>query len=143
MVKLISSLGGAAIRLGKHRVLCGSTLSSESYPTLMAGRSAAVVFTDPPYNVRIDGHVSGKGKVRHREFQMASGEMDEFEFTSFLTTSLRRIAQHSTRGSIHFVCMDSDRNSLGKRVTERISGVVVFNGDGRTEGDPGKSPCAL
>src|SRR5579863_3678336 len=49
----------------------------------------------PPYNVRMDGHASGKGKVRHRNFQMASGEMDEFQFISFLTTSLRLIARQS------------------------------------------------
>jgi len=92
--------------LGKHRIFCGSALSRESYAKLLAGRPAAIVFTDPPYNVRIDGHASGKGKIRHRDFQMASGEMDEFEFISFLTTSLRLIARYSTSGSIHFVCMD-------------------------------------
>jgi len=93
-------------QLGKHRVICGSALLRESYKTLMAGRSAALVFTDPPYNVRIDGYASGKGKERHRNFQMASGEMDEFEFTSFLTTTLSLMRWHSTSGSIHFVCMD-------------------------------------
>jgi DNA modification methylase len=33
---------------------------------------AAMVFTDPPYNVAIEGNVSGLGAVRHREFAMAS-----------------------------------------------------------------------
>ena len=35
-----------------------------------------MVFTDPPYNVPIRGHVSGLGAVKHEEFAMASGEMD-------------------------------------------------------------------
>ncbi len=35
---------------------------------------AEMVFTDPPYNVVIDGNVNGLGKIRHREFAMASGE---------------------------------------------------------------------
>jgi hypothetical protein len=69
----------------------------------MATRRAQLVFVDPQYNVAIDGHVSGKGSVRHREFAMASGEMNEAEFVAFLTTSLRLLARHSTSGSVHFV----------------------------------------
>jgi DNA modification methylase len=49
-----------------------------------------LVFTDPPYNVPIDGHVSGLGAVRHREFAMASGEMSTAQFTGFLKASARR-----------------------------------------------------
>src|SRR5271169_5520759 len=92
--------------LGKHRLSCGNALRRSSYAELMANRRAAAVFVDPPYNVPIDGHVSGNGSVRHREFQMASGDMSEAEFVSFLTTSLRLLAQYSTSGSVHFICMD-------------------------------------
>ena len=59
----------------------------KSYATLFERETAAVAFTDPPYNVPIDGHVSGNGRITHREFAMASGEMSEAEFTNFLTTS--------------------------------------------------------
>ena len=52
---------------------------------LMGPERAAAVFADPPYNVAIDGHVSGLGKVRHREFVMATGEMTPEAFTEFLT----------------------------------------------------------
>ena len=93
-------------QLGRHRIFCGSALRRESYSLLMEAQQANVIFTDPPYNVRIDGHASGKGKVRHADFQMASGEMDKFEFVSFLTKSLGLMARHSTNGSIHFICMD-------------------------------------
>ena len=62
--------------------------------------------TDPPWNVPIEGHVCGNGSVRHREFPMASGEMSELEFISFLSSSLRLLARYSTSGSVHFVCMD-------------------------------------
>lgn len=65
-----------------------------------------MVFTDPPYNVPISGHVSGLGQVRHREFAMASGEMSEEEFKAFLATSLGLMAQFSQEGCLHFVCMD-------------------------------------
>jgi len=61
--------------LGRHRLYCGSATDAGAYKILMQGVNARMVFTDPPYNVQIDGHVSGKGKIRHREFAMASGEM--------------------------------------------------------------------
>jgi len=92
--------------LGKHRVLCANSLEETSFTALMATRRAHVAFIDPPYNVRIDGHVCGNGSIHHREFPMASGEMNEFEFAAFLTTSLRLLSRYSTNGSAHFVCMD-------------------------------------
>jgi len=64
-------------RLGKHHVLCGSDLEESSYKALMTGRRAHLVFSDPPYNVAIDGNVCGNGSVRHREFAMASGAQQD------------------------------------------------------------------
>jgi DNA modification methylase len=93
-------------QLGRHRLFCGSALNEASYDKLMQGAAADLVFTDPPYNVPIGGHVSGKGRVRHREFVMASGQMTSVQFTRFLVTALELLAQHSVAGSLHFVCMD-------------------------------------
>jgi ParB-like chromosome segregation protein Spo0J len=92
--------------LGPHRLLCADSLQAASYDRLMAGQRASVVFEDPPYNVRIDGHVGGKGAIHHREFAMASGELSSTEFVEFLTTAFRHAARHSKPGSIHFQCMD-------------------------------------
>ena len=72
----------------------------------MDGEKAEMVFTDPPYNVAIEGNVSGLGKIRHREFAMASGEMTRDQFASFLSSAFANLATHSSDGSIHFVCMD-------------------------------------
>src|SRR5579863_7386386 len=63
--------------LGKHRIVCGNSLHQATYQVLLGSRRAAMVFTDPPFNVRIDGHATGNGAIRHREFAMASGEMSE------------------------------------------------------------------
>lgn len=92
--------------LGEHRILCGDATKDESYERLMAGERARMVFTDPPYNVPIDGHVCGLGSVKHREFAMASGEMSRAEFTAFLRTVMEHLATHSVDGSIHYHCMD-------------------------------------
>ena len=121
---------GEVWQLGRHRILCGSSVLQESYTTLMAKRRAAAVFTDPPYNVAIDGHVSGNGAVRHREFQMASGEMSEFEFISFLTASLRLLARFSAPGSVHFVCMDwrhmGELLTAGREVYDSVLNLCVW-----------------
>src|SRR5260370_6641746 len=100
------SRAGDLWQLGRHRILCGDALEPGSFDALMQGVPAQVVFTDPPYNVPIIGFVSGKGRVRHREFPMASGEMTRARFTRFLTTVLQLLARHSTAGSLHFLCMD-------------------------------------
>jgi DNA modification methylase len=101
-----TSKSGDLWLLGRHAVLCGSALSAESFHTLLGTKRAHMVFTDPPFNVRILGHASGNGRIRHREFDMASGEMDVFEFTSFLTRSFALMAKYSVDGSLHFLCMD-------------------------------------
>ena len=117
-------------QLGEHRVLCGSALQAESFGFLMAGQRADVVFVDPPYNVVIDGHAGGHGSIHHREFAMASGEMDQEEFVAFLTSSLRLLAKFSTRGSVHFVCMDwrhaEDLLAAGKQTYDSLLNLCVW-----------------
>jgi DNA modification methylase len=116
--------------LGRHRVICGSALEPNSYSILMDEEHASVVFTDPPYHVPIDGHVSGLGSVTHREFAMASGEMDEVEFTEFLTSTCSLAAHHSHDGAIHFVCMDwrhmGELLAAGKKVYSELKNMCVW-----------------
>ena len=97
---------GDTWQLGDHRVHCGDATSEAAFDNVMTGERAHVVFVDPPYNVPIDGHVSGKGKIRHREFAQGSGELSREEFTHFLTRSCALLAKYSEGGAIHFVCMD-------------------------------------
>ncbi len=93
-------------QLGAHRLICGDARDPGTISALMAGEQAQLVFTDPPYNVRIDGNVGGLGSIRHREFAMASGEMSRSEFTGFLRAGFQNLVNNSIDGSIHFVCMD-------------------------------------
>ena len=92
--------------LRDHRIYCGSALNEASYQALLGAEKAALVFTDPPYNVPIDGHASGLGETRHADFAMAAGEMDHDEFTRFLARACELLAGYSIDGSIHFICMD-------------------------------------
>jgi DNA modification methylase len=92
--------------MGRHKVLCGDARDEQAHGVLLGSDRASMVFTDPPYNVAIDGHVSGLGKVRHREFIMASGEMTPEAFAQFLTDALCRLKAASHPGSLAYVCMD-------------------------------------
>jgi DNA modification methylase len=100
------SVSGDLWQLGEHRLCCGNALDEASYTALMNGNVAAAAFTDMPYNVRIDGHAGGKGRIKHREFAMASGEMSDKEFSEFLITGLKAICAHTAPGAVIFSCMD-------------------------------------
>ena len=101
----ISQLGDLWL-LGQNRVYCGSALDEPAYAALMDDRRATMVFTDPPYNIRIAGNVSGLGTIHHRDFMMASGELDEAQFTAFLTGACALHGRYSENGSLHFVFID-------------------------------------
>jgi DNA modification methylase len=117
-------------QLGNHRVLCASALDDSSYRVLLDGTRAAMVFADPPYNLQIDGHVSGLGAIHHREFAMASGEMNEDEFADFLAKVCRLLAAYSVSGAIHFICMDwrhtGELLSAGRQAYAELKNLCVW-----------------
>ncbi|MEM1375760.1 MAG: DNA methyltransferase [Pseudomonadota bacterium] len=121
---------GDVWQLGNHRLICGNALDRQVAAALMENDKATMVFTDPPYNVPIDGHVGGAGKTKHREFAFASGEMSESEFVSFLQTSLTNMADHSVDGSIHFVCMDwrhiAELRQAASEVYSELKNLIVW-----------------
>ena len=61
--------------LGEHRILCANALMSESYARLLGDERAQMIFTDPPWNIPIAGHVSGLGSTKHDDFAMGCGEI--------------------------------------------------------------------
>jgi DNA modification methylase len=121
---------GDVWQLGPHRLICGNALDRETVAALMNGEVAGMVFTDPPYNVPIDGNVGGLGRVKHREFAMASGEMTAAEFTTFLTSALQNLAAFSADGSIHFICMDwrhmAEMLAAGQGAYAELKNLIVW-----------------
>jgi len=115
--------------LGHHRLLCGDARDESNIRALMGRDRAAMVFADPPYNVRVCPIV-GRGKIKHREFALAAGEMSPDEFTKFLESSLSLAAQYSRAGSIHYVCMDwrhlGEALAAGKGVYSELKNLVVW-----------------
>lgn len=124
---------GDVWQLGPHRLVCGDALDPEVLETLMAGETARMVLTDPPYNVPVNGHICGKGSIQHREFAMASGEMNKSQFTDFLKTAFDNLSRHSVDGSIHYVCMDwrhiDEITQAGETVYTELKNLIVWAKD--------------
>ena len=117
-------------KAGEHLIYCASAREGPSFSALMQGRKGAMVFIDPPYNLRIDGNVSGLGSIHHREFAMASGEMNEAEFTDFLSRAFSLLADNTANGSVHFICMDwrhlAEILGAGRQTYEELLNVCVW-----------------
>ena len=116
---------------GAHRIFCGDALRPESYGNLLGDDRADMVFADPPYNVAIEGNVSGHGATKHDDFAMATGEMSAAEFAKFLQDSFRLVARHSIDGAIHFICMDwrhiEELMGATKEIYSELKNICVWN----------------
>ena len=116
--------------LGENRVYCGSALDDASYAELMQNERAQAAFFDPPYNVRIENNVSGLGAVQHRNFEMASGEMSEGQFTTFLMMACSLHGRYSVDGALHFICMDwrhlGELLAAGRTVYSELKNLAVW-----------------
>jgi DNA modification methylase len=116
--------------LDNHRVLCGDARESLTFDQLMREKCAAMVFTDPPYNLRIDGVVSGKGIVKHPDFVMGSGELTEAQFIEFLIRALTLLARHSIDGALVFISIDwrhlGELIAAGKTTFSELKNVCVW-----------------
>jgi DNA modification methylase len=117
--------------LGRHRLICGDARDQVVFNLLMGDERADLLFTDPPYNVPIDGHVTGLGRIRHREFAMGVGEMSVEAFTSFLQQTLGSAAARARNGAIAFVCMDwrhmGELLEAGQAVFSELKNLCVWN----------------
>jgi DNA modification methylase len=115
--------------LGQHRILCGDARSHRDLAHLMEKGRAAMAFLDPPYNVRVRD-IGGRGRTKHAEFAMASGELSRASFTEFLHTTLAAAAAVSCDGAVHYVCIDwrhiSELLEAGRSVYGDVLNVVVW-----------------
>ena len=116
--------------LGRHRLLCGDAQQNKQSSRLMNGASAAALFCDPPYNLRVRA-IGGRGRIRHPEFAFGSGEMQPQQFQRFLSKILVNGIRVSAEGAIHFVCMDwrhvTDLISVGRKIYGDMLNLVVWN----------------
>jgi DNA modification methylase len=116
--------------LGQHRLAVGDARDAQAYINLMQSQMATMAFLDPPYNVKIDGHVGGRGRTRHREFACASGEMTSDQFIQFLQEGLAHCARYTIDGGISYVCMDwrhtRELLEAGAAVYDELKNICVW-----------------
>ncbi|MHC4050454.1 site-specific DNA-methyltransferase [Bradyrhizobium sp. 25ACV] len=121
---------GELWQLDAHRVLCGDACDHSDWARLMGSDRARMLIADGPYNVQISTTL-GRGKIKHREFAVASGEMSPVEFTDFLTRWMRLAAQFSHDGSLHFAFVDwrhiGEMHNAGHAVFGPLQNLVVWN----------------
>jgi hypothetical protein len=127
------SRAGDIWTLGPHRVICGNALVGTTYAKVMGTAQARMAFLDMPFNLPINGHVSGLGKNRHREFAMGAGEMSPAEFTVFLTDALSSTTAYCMDGSIIFSCMDwrhlQEMTAAGQAANLELKNLIVWAKD--------------
>lgn len=116
--------------LGRHRLLVGDARDEHAYAQLMQAETAAMAFLDPPYNVKIAGRVGGRGRIKHREFVCASGEMSSDQFVQFLQDTLGPCARHTVDGGINYVCMDwrhaRELLAAGAAIYDELKNICVW-----------------
>lgn len=88
--------------LGEHRLLCGDALDATSYPALLGGESASMVFADPPYGVNYTAPGLGVGIMNDN---LGGG------FGPFLETACRQMLAH-TRGAFYLSMSSSELHTL-------------------------------
>ena len=120
---------GDVFQIGQHRIICGDLRDNQTLSKLMEDKFAKAIFSDPPYNVKINGNVTTKTET-HDEFAFGSGEMSSSEFTTFLTEAFHKFYEHSIEGSIHFSCMDwrhmGEILKAGNEVYDQLMNVCVW-----------------
>ena len=132
----IASLTGTAVtqqndlwQLNNHYLGCGDARDEMGIARLMRGELAHAAFLDPPYNVLIRS-VVGRGRSKHREFAMASGEMSSERYGTSLTSALAAARRASVDGAVHYVCIDwrqvSDLITVGRSIYGAHLNVVVW-----------------
>lgn len=121
---------GELWQLGQHRVLCGDACDQSDWSALMGSDRASMLIADAPYNVQISKTL-GRGKIKHREFAVASGEMSPAEFADFLTRWMRLAVQFSSDGSMHYIFMDwrhlGEMHHAGQAVFGPLQNLVVWS----------------
>jgi DNA modification methylase len=130
LLKKAVSHRGDLWQLGKHRLLCGDARVVGDFSRLMNGAAAAAVFCDPPYNLRAKA-IGSRGRIRHPDFAVASGEMHPAQFRGFLSETLGNAIRVSGEGAVHFVCMDwrhiGDLIEVGRGLYGGMLNLVVWN----------------
>jgi DNA modification methylase len=113
---------GDVWRLGSHLIVCGSVLDASSIAHFDRKQKAAMLLTDPPYGIKIQGNVSRK----HPDFKMGAGEQTPEEYTQFLRGFLINLIPILKDGALLFIFMDR-RHLFELQTAAQAAGLTLFD----------------
>jgi DNA modification methylase len=88
---------GEVYQLGPHRLMCGSATDMDHVTTLMDGKLADMIFTDPPYNVAYEGKTADALTIQN-------DSMNDADFYQFLLDAYTSMAAVTKAGGSIYVC---------------------------------------
>lgn len=111
--KPISQLGDLW-QLGDHRLLCGDATDREAIDTLLAGDTAHMVFTDPPYNVNYRGSLQQQNEQAIKPLLNDNLSHDYFAFIKITITHLLAV----TKGACYIALATSEIDTVKRAFVE-------------------------
>ena len=118
--KPVFSKTGDVWTLGRHRLVCGDSTKAETYETLMQGKKANLVVTDPPYNVNYEGSA---GKIKNDN--MAAEKFYKFLLDAF--TNMEKVMAEDA--SIYVFHADTEGLNFRRAFTDAgfyLSGCCIW-----------------
>jgi DNA modification methylase len=116
---------GSIWSLGQHRLGCGSATDLQFVRHVLGERPASMAFIDPPYNLPVNGFISGKGRNRHREFVQGSGELSDDQYFLLLRDAFAVLQALSATNALIFACIDW-RHVMEMLVAGRACGMPLY-----------------
>jgi DNA modification methylase len=107
---------GDVYQLGAHRLICGDATDFGDVQKLMDGKTARMVFTDPPYNVDYSGGMHADGTQTKRK-KIMNDKMSPEEFFTFLYNSLGNMIA-VTKGAFYICMYDHELHNLTNAFTQ-------------------------
>jgi DNA modification methylase len=116
--------------LGPHKVMCGDSTKLDHVHQLMAGDSADVLLTDPPYNVAYGGdggNAANKNKVdggKRNTQTILNDDMPDEDFRKFLVDAFTAAASVMKPGAAFYI-WHSDSEGYNFRGACKDAGLTI------------------
>jgi DNA modification methylase len=116
---------GSIWQCDRHRIGCGSATDLQFVQRVLGDRLAGGCFIDPPYNLKVQGVISGKGRHCHREFVQGAGELSDNEYFTLLRDAFLVVKACCKASALLYACIDW-RHVTEMLVAGRASDLALY-----------------